>query len=391
MTLSHSSRSGPLNDLIVVDLTRYLSGPYCSLLLADLGARVIKIESPGTGDDSRYVPPGNPGNSAYFMSINRGKESIALDLKKPADRAVLDQLIAQADILVENFRPGVMEKLGYSADTIMPRHPSLVYASISGFGQTGPWRDLPAYDLVVQALSGMMSINGQEQGPPTRVGTSIGDLCAGIYAALGIVSAINERRRTGKGRRVDVAMLDCQVALLESHYMRYHATGEEPGRVGSRHPLIAPFDTYACADGYFVVCTVGDAMYRLLVATIGRPELADDPRYITPQARLENESALKAELERHFASNGRAYWLKLIGEAGIPCSPINSISEMSDNPQLQARGLFVDCHTDDYSFKAVRTPTLMTAEPPVAPESERAPALNQDGLRIRGELSGAPA
>jgi len=387
MTLSRSSRPGPLSDLIVVDLTRYLSGPYCSLLLADLGARVIKIESPGNGDDSRYVPPGEPGNSAYFMSINRGKESIALDLKQPADRAVLDQLIAEADVLVENFRPGVMEKLGYAADTVMQRHPSLVYASISGFGQTGPWRDLPAYDLVVQALSGMMSINGQADGPPTRVGTSIGDLCAGLYAALGIVSAVNERRRTGKGRRVDVAMLDCQVALLESHYMRHHVTGEEPGRVGSRHPLITPFDTFACADGYVVICTVGDAMYRSLVNAIGRPELAEDPQYATPLARLQNEPALKAELERHFYTAGRDHWLKLIGEAGIPCSPINSVAEMSDSPQLRARGLFVDCESGDFSFKAVRTPVLVAADAPVAGAVEHAPRLDQHGAHIRAELA----
>jgi CoA:oxalate CoA-transferase len=389
MTLSPSSRPGPLSDLIVVDLTRYLSGPYCSLLLADLGARVIKIETPGTGDDSRYVPPSVDGKSAYFMSINRGKESIALDLKKEADRAVLDQLIAGADILVENFRPGVMEKLRYDAKTVMERHPALVYASISGFGQTGPWRDLPAYDLVVQALSGMMSINGHAEGPPTRVGTSIGDLCAGLYAALGIASAVHERQRTGRGSRVDVAMLDCQVALLESAYMRHHVTGEEPGRVGSRHPLITPFDTYACADGYFVICTVGDAMYRSLVNAIGRPELADDERYLTPTARLRNEPELKAELERHFASGDRAYWLKTIGDAGIPCSPINAVNEMSDSPQLKARGMFVECESDGFSFKAVRTPVLVPPREGKEPAVQRAPMIDQDGPRIRAELAAA--
>ncbi|OWT69105.1 MULTISPECIES: CaiB/BaiF CoA-transferase family protein [unclassified Achromobacter] len=386
MALSRSSNNGPLSDLIVVDLTRYLSGPYCTLLLADLGARVIKIESPGNGDDSRYVPPGKSGQTAYFMSINRGKESIALDLKKPEDRAVLDTLMSEADILVENFRPGVMDKLGYSADTIAQRHPSLIYGSISGFGQTGPWRDLPAYDLVVQALSGMMSINGHPDGEPTRVGTSIGDLCAGVYAALAIVAAVNERRRTGRGSRVDVAMLDCQVALLESHYMRHHVTGEEPGRVGSRHPLITPFDTFACKDGYIVICTVGDSMYRSLVNAIGLPELAEHPSYLTPRDRLDNTEALKRELEAKLATEGREYWLKLIGAAGIPCSPINSIPEMSDNEQLKARGMFVECAADDFSFKAVRTP--VRTQPGFAEGySERAPQLNEDGDRIRGELA----
>lgn len=388
MTLSHSGKPGPLSDLIVIDLTRYLSGPYCSLLLADLGARVIKIESPATGDDSRYVPPIFDGQSAYFMSINRGKESIALDLKNEEDRRVLDSLLDEADILVENFRPGVMDKLGYSAESIAQRYPSLVYGSISGFGQTGPWRDLPAYDLVVQALSGMMSINGQPDGPPTRVGTSIGDLGAGIYAALAIVSAIHERARTGRGGRVDVAMLDCQVALLESHYMRYHASGEVPGRIGSRHPLITPFDTFECNDGYLVICTVGDAMYQALVKAVGRPELASDERYLTPQDRLRNGEVFKAEFEAHLKTANREHWLKVIGQAGIPCSPINSITDMSDSPQLEARGVFVNVESaNGFSYKAVRSPMKPAmATSGAINETERAPTLDQDGERIRGEL-----
>jgi CoA:oxalate CoA-transferase len=386
MALSRSENTGPLSDLIVVDLTRYLSGPYCTLLLADLGARVIKIETPGNGDDSRYVPPSVDGKSAYFMSINRGKESIALDLKNAEHRAILDSMLEQADILVENFRPGVMDKLGYSADSIAQRFPSLVFGSISGFGQTGPWRDLPAYDLVVQALSGMMSINGHPDGPPTRVGTSIGDLCAGVYAALAIVSAVNERKRTGRGGRVDVAMLDCQVALLESAYMRHHVTGEEPGRVGSRHPLITPFDTFLCADGHIVICTVGDAMYRTLVKAIEMPELAERPAYMTPKDRLANGEALKEELEARLATASREHWLKVIGVAGIPCSPINSISEMSDNEQLKARGLFVNVEADGFAYKAVRTP--VRARPGFDPHfSERAPMLDEDGERIRSELA----
>jgi CoA:oxalate CoA-transferase len=390
MALSRSGKVGPLSDLIVVDLTRYLSGPYCTLLLADLGARVIKIETPGKGDDSRFVPPLKDGKSAYFMSINRGKESIALDLKNPEHREILETMLEQADILVENFRPGVMDKLGYSADVIASRYPSLVYGSISGFGQTGPWRDQPAYDMVVQALSGMMSINGYPDGPPTRVGTSIGDLCAGVYAALAIVSAINERRRTGRGSRVDMSMLDCQVALLESHYMRHHVTGESPGRVGSRHPLITPFDSFACADGHLVICTVGDNMYRSLVNAIGLPELAEHPMYLTQKDRLQNTDALKRELEARFSTAGREHWLKVIGDAGIPCSPINEIPEMSDNEQLKARGMYVNVSSDGFSYKAVRTPVLPRAgyDPAFA---ERAPLVDEDGARIRAELAEAKA
>ncbi|NWC07679.1 CoA transferase [Pseudomonas agarici] len=386
MALSASLGHGPLKDLIVVDLTRFLSGPYCSLLLSDLGARVIKIESPGKGDESRTVPPILGKDSPYFMSINRGKESIALDLKNDDDRAVLATMLEQADILIENFRPGIMDKLGYSAQMLAERYPRLVYASISGFGQTGPWRNLPAYDLVVQALSGMMSINGQADGPPTRVGTSIGDLGAGVYAALSVVSAINERHRTGLGGRVDMSMLDCQVALLESHFMRYSVTGEVPGRVGSRHPLIVPFDAYACADSYMVVCTVGDGLYRQLVEALGRPDLIDDERFCTPAKRLENEVAMKNEFETLFRTQPRSHWLKVIGDAGVPCGPINTIADIATSPQLEARGLFVDVTSDSgYSFKAVRTPVRQLAKEEAA-QSQRAPSVDEHGPAIRAEL-----
>lgn len=387
MALAGSNKNGPLKDLIVVDLTRFLSGPYCSLLLADLGARVIKVESPGIGDESRTVPPIKGPDSPYFMSINRGKESIALNLKKEEDRAVLAQMLEQADILIENFRPGVMDKLGYSAEFLAEKYPKLVYASISGFGQTGPWRDLPAYDLVVQALSGLMSVNGQADGPPTRVGTSIGDLGAGVYAALSVVSAINERHRTGRGSRVDVAMLDCQVALLESHFMRYSVTGEVPGRVGSRHPLIVPFDAFECADGHFVACTVGDGLYVALTKAVGRPELAEDPRFCTPALRLQNEKLMKQEFENLFRTQPGSHWLKVISEAGIPCGPINTIDKIADSPQLDARGLFVNVVGESgYSFKAVRTPVR-----PLLPEevgqSQHSPSVGEHGDAIRQELA----
>jgi CoA:oxalate CoA-transferase len=387
MTISASDRTGPLKDIVVVDMTRFLSGPYCTLLLSDLGARIIKIESPGKGDESRYVPPIVGPDSPYFMSINRGKESIALDLKKQDDLALLDELLEGADVLVENFRPGTMEKLGLSAEVLAERYPQLVFASISGFGQTGPWRTLPAYDLVVQALSGLMSVNGQPDGPPTRVGTSIGDLGAGVYAALSIVSAINERHRTGKGGRVDIAMLDCQVALLESHFMRYDVTGEIPGRVGSRHPLIVPFDAFQCADSYMVVCTVGDGLYSRLVNAIGRPDLVDDPRFSSPAIRLENEALMKQELEQIFRGKERSHWLKVIGDAGIPCGPINNIAEIADSPQLDARNLFVKVDSETgYSFRAVRTPVRQLDEKEAA-KVQRAPKVDEHGPAIRAELA----
>ncbi len=386
MSLSPSVRKGPLQDLVVVDLTRYLAGPYCSLLLADLGARVIKIETPQRGDDSRHVPPLQGGQSTYFMSINRGKESLALNLKDEPDRELLHKLLSEADILVENFRPGVMDKLGLTEEHIRSTYPELIYASISGFGQTGPWRDLPAYDLVVQALSGMMSINGQADGPPTRVGTSIGDLGAGLYAALAIVSAVHERARTGEGSRVDISMLDCQVALLESHYMRYSVTGEIPDRVGSRHPLITPFDTFEAADGHFVICTVGDAMFQQLMRAIEREDLLQDPRFQSPQLRLQHEPELKSELEKQFRGRARAHWLELIGEAGIPCSPINTVADMIDNPQLEQRNIFVDLSSGaEVEYKAVRTPFAAMGYGSGSPQ-DWAPMLDEHGPKIRSEF-----
>jgi CoA:oxalate CoA-transferase len=238
---------GPLAGILVVDLTRVLAGPFCTLVLADLGARVVKVESPD-GDDARRIGPFVAGRSAYFASLNRGKQSIALDLRAEADRSVFEALVARADVLVENFRPGVMKRLGYGWEALHVRHPRLVAASVSGFGQTGPYAARPAYDVVVQGMGGIMSLTGHPGAPPTRVGTSSGDITAGLFAAIGIQAALVERARSGEGRFVDVAMLDCQVATLENAIARYQATGQVPGPLGSRHPSIAPFQALATRD-----------------------------------------------------------------------------------------------------------------------------------------------
>jgi CoA:oxalate CoA-transferase len=246
--VSPAQASGPLSGVTVLDLTRVLAGPFCTLLLGDLGARVIKVESP-SGDDSRHIGPFVKGKSAYFMSLNRGKESVVLDLREPAGRDMFENLLARADVLVENFRPGTMERLGYGFESLHARFPRLIYAAASGFGHTGPQADRPAYDMVVQAMGGIMSLTGHPGGPPTRVGTSIGDIAAGLFTAVGIASALFHRTQSGTGAKIDVAMLDCQVAILENAIARYFATGEVPGPLGARHPSITPFPAIHARDG----------------------------------------------------------------------------------------------------------------------------------------------
>lgn len=249
----------PLAGITVVDLTRVLAGPACTQMLADLGARVIKVEQPGCGDDARAIGPFVEGVSAYFMSMNRNKESIALDLKGAQDRAIFERLLDSADILAENFRPGTLEKLGYSWEALRARYPRLIFASISGFGQTGPYHRQPAYDMVVQAMSGMMSVTGHGADAPCRVGVSIGDLAAGLYSVIGIQSALMRRLHTQRGERLDVSMLDCQVALLENAVARLEATGSVPNSIGTRHPSMAPFDAYTAQDGRFVIAVGNDS------------------------------------------------------------------------------------------------------------------------------------
>ena len=331
----------PLAGLTVVDLTRVLAGPYCTMMLADLGARVIKIENPAGGDDSRHVGPFVDGESAYFASVNRNKESIALDLKSPRDREVLAAMIAGADVLVENFRAGVMEKLGFTWEALHAANPRLVYASISGFGQTGPYRDRPAYDMVVQAMGGLMSVTGQTGGDPVRVGVSIGDLGAGLYAAIGIQSALLKRNRTGLGERVDIGMLDCQVALLENAIVRHSATGAVPAPLGTRHPSITPFDMFKTADGFIVIAAGNDILFQKLCAALGLPELAADPRFATVVARNQHHAELKTCMEARLADADSATWSATLEGAGVPHGPLQSVADIVRDPHVQARGMLL--------------------------------------------------
>lgn len=333
--------AGPLSGVTVVDLSRILAGPYCTMLMSELGARVIKVEPPERGDDARHYGPFVKGKSAYFQSINRGKESIALDLKNDADRAIFEELLGIADVVVENFRPGTMEKLGYGWEELHRRFPKLIYASASGFGHTGPESKRAAYDMVVQGMGGIMSVTGHEGGPPTRIGTSIGDLGAGLYTTVGVLSALFHRAQTGEGRKVDVAMFDCQLALLENAIMRYFVSGKPPGPLGARHPSITPFEVFSTRDGHIIIAAGNDALYRKLCEALGRPELATDLRYLTNDLRNQHVDALKAQLEETLTTADTAHWSAVLDKAGVPAGPINNVKQAVEFPQAAARNMLV--------------------------------------------------
>lgn len=380
------SLSGPLNGLLVLDLTRVLAGPYCTMVLADLGARVIKIEAPGTGDDSRAYGPYISGKSAYFMSINRGKESLALDLKAEQDRALFERLLERADILVENFRAGTMERLGYGFEALHPRFPRLIYAACSGFGHTGPLHARPAYDMVVQGMGGVMSLTGHPGGPPTRVGTSIGDITAGLFTAIGINAALYQRTLSGKGMKIDVGMLDCQLAILENALARHFATGEIPGPLGARHPTITPFQSFVTKDGHVIIAAGNDALFHKLCAALGLPELAGDPRFASNKARNQNIDALEALIEARLKTATTREWLAILEPAGIPCGPINNVADVLAEPHVAARNMIVE--TKD----PVAGPVHMAGNPIKLSayddphERAPAPALDADRAAILREL-----
>ena len=338
---------GPLSDITVVDLTRVLAGPYATMVLADLGARVIKVERPGTGDDARGFGPFLEDRSVYFESLNRGKSSVALDLREPADRVAFEALVDEADVLVENFRPGALERMGYGWDVLHERWPRLVYAAVSGFGRTGPYSERPAYDMVVQAMGGLMSLTGHPGGAPTRVGTSVGDITAGMFAVIGILSALHDRKRTGLGQVVDVAMLDCQVAILENAIARYSATGKVPGPLGSRHPSITPFAAYRAADTHLVIAAGNDRLFATLCETLGRPSLVDDPRFASNDDRTLRADELADEIEEALSGDVAAVWLERMLRAGIPCGPINDIGAVVADPGVQARNMIVEVELPD--------------------------------------------
>jgi CoA:oxalate CoA-transferase len=374
--------SGPFSGLLVIDLTRVLAGPYCTMMLAELGARVIKVEHPGGGDDARHFGPWVDGRSAYFLSLNRGKESVALNLKDDADRGVFLELVRRGDVLVENYRPGTLDRLGLGYDRLRTVNPRLIYAAVSGFGQTGPWSRRPAYDMIVQALGGLMSVTGHPGGPPTKAGTSIGDITGGLFTLVGIASALYSREKTGAGMLVDVSMLDGQLAILESAVMRYAATGSVPGPIGNRHASIAPFEVYATADRPVIIAAGNDAIFERLCHALGRPELATDPRFTHNDGRVAHVADLQAALEDVLRTAPAAHWLKLLEAAGVPSGPIHNVADAMRHPQTRARNMIVSAG----GFHMAGNPVKLSAFPDL-PTRRPAPDLDADGTAIRREFS----
>ena len=330
----------PLTGLTILDLSRVLSGPYCTMLAADMGARVIKIEHPNGGDDTRaWGPPFLGTESAYYLSINRNKESVALDFKTAGGREVLDKLIAKADVLVENFRPGTLARLGLGYDDLASRHPQLIYVSISGFGHTGPRRDEAGYDAVAQAEGGLMSITGVPEGPPVRLGVAIADIVSGMFAFQGLLLALVARGKTGKGQHVDVGLLDSVAAVLTYQAARHFATGEVPSRTGNRHMTIAPYDTYETSDGVLVLAVGNDTQWQRLCASLGLGGLAGDERFRTNAGRVTNYESLRAALAGVFHTQQLDPLVSKLRQDGVPCGAVRSIDEELADQQIVARAM----------------------------------------------------
>ena len=353
---------GPLKNILVLDLTRVLVGPYCTMILSDLGARVIKIEAPEVGDDSRKFGPFVKDNSAYFMSLNRGKESIALNLKDTNDKKIFLNILKKADVLVENFKPGTLDKWGFGWKDMCKKFPKLIYASASGFGQTGPLKELPAYDMVVQGMGGLMSVTGQPNSEPTRVGTSIGDITAALFTSIGINSALFNREKTGKGMFIDVSMLDCQIAILENAIARYLSKKEIPQPMGSRHPSIAPFEAFKTKDSYIIIAAGNDKLFEKLCHSLDMKEEVKNEKFKTNALRCQNMDDLKSKMEDKLKFYTTKEWTKKLEKDKIPCGPIFNIKDAVENPQIKARNMIVDTYHEAVgNFKTAGNPIKMSS------------------------------
>src|SRR5260221_1599392 len=352
----------PLDGITVVDLTRVLSGPYCTMLLADMGARVIKIEQPGKGDDTRaWGPPFLEGESAYFLSINRNKESVTLDFKHPDGRAALDRLIAKADVLVENFRPGTLKKLGLDYAALATAHPRLVYCSISGFGESGQRSREPGYDAVMQGEGGLMSITGAADGPPYRLGVAIADIVSGMFAAYGVALALYARERTGRGQQVDLAMLDAVAALLTYQAGNYFASGKAPTRLGNRHPSIVPYETFSASDGDFVLAVGNDELWRRFCAVAA---FNDDGRFATNRQRVTAYDELRPLVAAALRTHTRQHWIERLTAAGVPCGSVRNLQEGFDDAQLAARQMITRIpHPTIGSLQVLGVPVKLSDTP----------------------------
>jgi formyl-CoA transferase len=384
------SASKPLLDGVrVLDLSRVLAGPYCTMLLGDLGADIIKIEAPILGDDTRHWgPPFAPGGeSAYFLCVNRNKRSLTLNLKSEQGLLILEELVRQSDILVENFRVDTLEKWGLDYSRLQQLHPGLIYCTISGYGYTGPYRHLPGYDFIVQAQGGLMSITGPVDGEPYKVGVAIADITAGLFACNAILAALFEHQRSGRGQRIDIALLDSQLAWLANVASNFLVSGEAPGRYGNAHPNIVPYQTFKARDGYFALAVGNDLQWRQFCEKVGHDEWSQDPRFMTNACRVENRLELIHLLEDLFQQADISHWLSMLETIGVPCGPINSVDQVLQDPQVLARQMVIDVpHPTAGSVKLVASPLKIPTAPTVVRRPP--PCLGEHTSEILRELLG---
>lgn len=377
----------PLEGVVILDFTRVTAGPYVSMILADFGADVIKIEMPGTGDDSRAFGPFINSESLHFMALNRGKRSLTLDCRQPEAQQIVLEMVKQVDVVLENYRPGTMEKWGLGYDNLKAINPKLVYASASGYGQTGPYAQKPAYDVVVQGRGGIMSINGFPDGPPCKVAISQADITAGLFTTIGVMLALFHRAVRGVGEKVDVAMLDCQVALLENVVNRHLCTGIIPGQLGNDHWNVAPFGPFTAKDGWIILTVGNRRLWETFCTLITRPDLLTDSRFLTNDDRHKNRFELKKILDKVFNEKKMAEWLDILEDAGIPCGPINTIDKVVEDPQVKAREMIVEVtHPLADQTRLVGTPIKLSHHP--ATIEKPAPILGAHTDQILGEFLG---
>ncbi len=391
MTVPDASSSLPLAGVRVLDLSRVLAGPWCTQTLADLGADVWKIEAPGQGDDTRgWTPPDVDGESTYFMCTNRSKRSLAIDLRHPEGRALARRLALQADVLVENYRLGALARFGLDYDTLSQAHPGLIYCSISGYGRTGPRAAEPGYDFVIQAESGLMSITGEPEGAPMKLGVAITDLVTGMNATQAVLAALLARQKTGKGQLIDLALLDSAVNVLANVGAGYLAAGQVPQRLGNGHPTVVPYQIFATADGAFALGVGNDAQFAALCAALGRPEWAEDERYRKNRSRALNRGSLVPALQQIFMTQSSEHWLARIRAAGIPAGPVRTVPQALDAPEIAARDLLADTPDARHgSLRLMRSPLHLRGTPPREPAAP--PRLGEHTDEVLAQALGASA
>jgi len=388
--------TAPLSDIRVLDLTRVLAGPWATQMLADLGAEVIKIEKPGEGDDTRgWGPPfvkradGSDGDAAYFHSANRGKKSVAIDMAKPEGAALIKALAAKADVLVENFKVGGLKKYGLDYETLSALNPRLIYCSITGFGQDGPYANRAGYDFMIQGMAGVMSVTGEPDGEPMKMGVAFADIFSGLHAMIGIEAALIAREKTGIGQHIDIALLDTQVSVLANQAMNYLVSGRAPKRLGNAHPNIVPYQTFETSDGHIIMAVGNDRQFAEYARIIGAPEIAADQRFTTNRGRVENRDMLIPLLKPLMKAKTTAAWVAAFEADAVPCGPINTLDQVFENPQVKARGLLQELEANDGSkVPTVRGPIVFSGSTEV--ESHPSPQLGQDTESVLKDVLSLP-